>query len=231
MGIHSKARLLAGALRVMDTMSCDRLPYQTDVNERTIVVLPDVFSPAYFTDTAFFASKLPCIVEQRSFLEIGVGTGAIALEVRLNMAKRVTGTDVNPMAVLNTKMNFHRYHRRMSAREGDVFSPLRRNEKFDVIFWNHPYHNVPHKPGSMLQRSGLDKGYVSLEKYFRGAKAHLAPGGELLLGTSNIARLKDIFALGKKYGYSRKLLVKERALFAHRSKQEIDLRIYSFAPL
>ncbi|OGG54465.1 hypothetical protein A3C20_01525 [Candidatus Kaiserbacteria bacterium RIFCSPHIGHO2_02_FULL_55_25] len=231
MRIHSKTRLLAGALRVMDTMSCDRIPYETDVNGRTIVVLPDVFSPAYFTDTAFFALRLPRIVEQRSFLEIGVGTGAIALEVRLNMAKRVTGTDVNPTAVLNTKMNFRRYHRCISVREGDVFSPLRRDEKFDVIFWNHPYHNVPHKPQSLLQRSGLDRKYAGLEKYFRGAKAHLAPGGELLLGTSNIARLRDIYGLGEKYGYSRKLLVRERALFAHRSKQEIDLRIYSFKPL
>ncbi len=163
-------------------------------------------------------------------LEIGTGTGIIALCAALNGAK-VTATDVNPSAVQNAKLNFKKYRLKISTRAGDMFAPVKNSEKFDYIFWNHPYHNSPYRPKNLLQRSGMDHGYKGLRAYFAGAQHHLLPGGRLLLGTSNIARLNEVRQIAKKNGYKQELLLKRKAQFTHRKGLLVDLRIYAFAKI
>jgi len=230
MSLPSKTRLLAAALRIMDTMAADKKPYDVRIGKNRIRVMPRVFSPKYFTDTAFFARHVPRIVGKRSFFEVGLGTGAIALAVRQNGARYVDGSDINGAAIDNTIFNFGRHSHWIDVRQGSLFRPFGA-AMYDVIFWNHPYHNVTEMPRGMIYRSGMDQRYVDLESYFRLAKEHLNPGGFMLLGTSNIARLRQIFAFGKKYGYERELLIRETAKFAHRLRQQIDLRIYKFTPV
>ncbi|HEY4522205.1 MAG TPA: methyltransferase [Candidatus Paceibacterota bacterium] len=230
-GSHTlaKERYLSAALGYMHRMGQVTEPYRHIVQGTEITVLPQVFSPRYFTDTDFFASQVPQIVGRGSFLEVGLGTGVIALLVALNGAYWVTGTDINPAAIENTELNFKQHDMKISARLGSVFDPLKRDESFDFVFWNHPYQ-FDAEAENVLQRSGLDFQYAGLEDYFRLGKYHLDRGGELLLGTSNIARIRVIEGFARKYGYHRRIVAQKEATFAKGDKRKIDLRIYSFVP-
>ncbi len=232
MKLTAKARLLRRALCAVENMGLDpEKLYTVEVNGRKIVVSNEVFSPRYFTDTGFFAKHVPRFVRGRTFYEVGIGCGLIALEACLNGAKLVAGSDINPMAIVNTRMNAQRYGVRIRAHEGDLFARIKSGHRYESIFWNHPFHAEDTEPRTMLERAVLDPSYRSLERYFKEAKPYLVPGsGVLLLGTSNIARLKLIFGFADQYGYDRTLLVREEVPFEHRSNQHIELRLYEFRP-
>ncbi len=167
-----------------------RQPYEIDVGHFDIVVLPDVFSPKYFTDSLWFAEELPAIVQGGSFLEVGPGTGIITLYCA-EAGSRVTAIDINPAACRNTRINAERYRIPVDVRQGDVYDTLAPEEKFDFIFWNHPFNDWDESV-EMLVRAGIDPRYDGLRRYVGEARVHLAEGGSLLLGTSDMARTSVI---------------------------------------
>ncbi len=218
----------AHALTIFEKMNHHKQPYTIVILEKCIPVLPDVFSPKYVSDVKWFAREVPKIVGTRSFLEIGTGTGVIALFVALHGAKNIVATDINPIAVKNARQTFRLHGFQIPVCGGNVFAPIRHGEKFDVIFWNHPFHFSEEKPMTMLDCGGYDYQYKSLKAFFAGAKQHLNAGGEVLLGTSKNARLDLIKAFGREYGYVCKLVKQETIPSEHRSGIKIDVRIYSF---
>ena len=212
-------------------MATDKKPYEIRILGRNIQVLPGVFSPKYFSDVKWFARNVPTIVGKRSFLEIGTGTGVITLFVALHGAKNIVATDINAAAVKNAKLTFRLHRLSASVRLGNVFKPIKKKEKFEVIFWNHPFHFPETKPKNMLESGGYDHRYRSLRAFFAGAKQHLTAAGEVLLGTSKNARLDLIKEFAREYGYTTKLLKKESIQSQHRKNVKIDARIYSFRPI
>lgn len=164
--------------------------YTINVGHFSIVVLPDVFSPKYFTDSLYFAEELAKIVGEKSLLEIGPGTGIASLYCAEGGA-RVTAIDINPQAVRNSRINAEYYQLPIDVREGDVYAALAPEEKFDFIFWNHPFNDWD-EPVEMLIRAGIDPRYEALRRYIAGARAHLVPGGQLLLGSSDMAHTSVI---------------------------------------
>jgi release factor glutamine methyltransferase len=192
-------------LAVYEKIKKDKNPYWVDAEGVRLLVLPNVFSPHYFVDSIWFAKKLCEIVQQSSLLEIGSGTGIIALFCGL-MGAKIVAIDINPAAVKNTKLNFRRHGVKASVRKGNLYQPLKKNEKFDFVFWNHPF-NEWHEPVSdILLRAGFDSGYRDLERYIAQAKFHLTKKGRLLLGTANFANLKRVREIAKKNGYKLKTL-------------------------
>ena len=164
--------------------------YEITVGKFDITVLPNVFSPKYFTDSLWFAEELPAIVGKKTFLEVGVGTGIVALYCAAAGAT-VTAIDINLDACRNTVMNAKRYGFSMSVRGGNVYDALAPAEKFDSIFWNHPFNDWD-EDVEILLRAGIDPRYEGLRRYVEGARAHLNPGGQLLLGSSDMARTSVI---------------------------------------
>ena len=124
-----------GALAKFAQMEADTDSYEFELDGKTIPVLPGVFSPKYFSDVDWFAREVPKIVGNRSLLEIGTGTGIIALFVALAGSGRILATDINPRAVKNATETFRRHGIRASVRESDVFSTITPENRFDVIFW------------------------------------------------------------------------------------------------
>ena len=61
-------------------------PYATSSAGLDIVVMPNVFSPAYFTDSEWFATEIAAIVGRGRLLDIGTGTGVVALLAHLQGA-------------------------------------------------------------------------------------------------------------------------------------------------
>ena len=190
----------------------DTFPYDTEVLGVPMVVLADVFSPKYLMGAEPFTRMLD-VPPGIDFLEIGPGTGAIAVHAALAGARRVLAIDINPAAVANTQANIekHGVADRMEVREGDIFSALRPGETFDVIFWNVPFAYI--EPGyepTPLQRSCLDPGYEATRRYIHEGPRHLSPGGRLLLGFSSaIGRLEMVERIAEEAGMEARIVATE----------------------
>jgi methylase of polypeptide subunit release factors len=193
-------------------------------------VLPEVFSPVYSSDTAWFAEKLVPLTKNKKFLEIGSGAGVIACLASMNGAAHVTATDINPKAIENILVNTKLHSTTIIVKEGSVFDPITKGELFDVIFWNHPFYYT-HKKFSKDDRVALsvyDTEYQFLKKFLRDGKTYLDTKGKLLLGTSNVARINLIKQLAREEGYRASLLEKVEVPIYKGKKVKMDLRIYAF---
>ncbi len=144
-----------------------------------------VFSPLDFEDPEFFAREIK-VEPGQSFLEVGCGHGAISVIKALQGANPVVATDLNPAAVLSTVRNAVRHGVGDVVRvtTGDVYSPLKPGERYDVIFGNLPYNIVPDHAGlGMYERAFYNDG-TTLQHFIGQSPDHLTSGGRLLIAWS-----------------------------------------------
>lgn len=205
-------------------------PFEVDFDGLKLVVLPNVYDPVGFTDTLWFAGQLKALVRDKTLLEIGTGSGAIAIVCAKNGA-HVVATDINSAAVENAELNAKRLDVGISVRRGDMFFPIRNDEKFDIIFWSHPFNNWDKPVDDMLLRSGLDYGYKSMEEYISGAKKHLNQNGRLLVGTGDSADLETISKIATENGYTMSLLSEVSDKLEPGRPAPIKLLLYEFVTL
>lgn len=155
---------------------------------REFVVLPGVFSPAYYAETEFYTRHVVDLIRSsEDYLDLGCGAGVTTVFAALKGA-RVTSLDINPAAVENTRQNteLHGVSERVRVLQSDVYSALRPDEKFDTIYWNVPFGFKPEGVQlTTLEEAVYDPGYRKNREFIMGAKAHLKPGGKLLMGVSS----------------------------------------------
>ena len=122
-----------------------------------------------------------------SVLDLGTGSGAIALALKRHLASaRVVATDASAEALAVAQRNAARFGLDIEWRLGRWFEPLA-GERFEGIVCNPPYVAVgdphldalPFEPRLALL-AGAD-GLDAIRLLAREAPAHLAPGGWLLL--------------------------------------------------
>src|SRR3989338_7681738 len=82
--------------------------YDVNYGGLSLRVLPNVYAPEFFDDSLWYAKQLKKIVGKKSFLEIGTGTGVIAVFCAKNGAK-VVATDISHNAVKNARFNAKRH--------------------------------------------------------------------------------------------------------------------------
>jgi len=211
----TRNELLRDTLTALSEMNKEGM-HVAEVLGEQFVVLPGVFSPKYFKDTAFFAEHLPVRGVDR-MLEIGPGTGAVAITALLRGAFYADVVDINHVAVRNTMINavLHGFAHvgwrapppRIEAICANVFRydgptyymtahDKNRIGTYDLIFWNYPFGFTQRRDLSMLERSVLDRNYVGLRKYVSEASQHLNPGGKVFLGFSfdigDVRRFKEV---------------------------------------
>jgi methylase of polypeptide subunit release factors len=212
-------------IRTFELFQQHTQPYVTKAVGLDIIVLPGVFSPHYATDSAWYAERLPKIVGSGTLLEIGTGTGLLALVAALNGAS-VTATDINPEAVQNAQTNFTMHGIEGRLIQGNMYEPFDTTDKFDVVVWNHPFNDVAPPEADVLWRAGFDQDYEGLEQYIAGAEKHLNPNGRLLLGSgtgANTARIKE---LSKQYGYKLEIIDEENMPMTDGSSVENGYVLY-----
>ena len=214
-------------LKIYGHMAHRREPYDIRIGGFQLTVLPKVYAPGFFTDSLWFAQQLPTIVGNGSLLEIGTGTGIIVIACAINGAN-VVATDINPFAVENARANVRNYHLNVSVREGNLYDSIQTDERFNFIVWAHPFNNWDTPVNDILLRSGMDYNYEGVKGYIAGAKAHLHPGGRLLLGTGDTADLQKIALTANDNGYSMKLLKQTEMPLEPEGRELIKYLIYEF---
>lgn len=166
-------------------------------------LLPEVFAPDISPSSGYSLELLGLaphpLPRSGSLLEIGSGTGVVAVLSAIAGCDRVVATDINPLAVRNTALNAARHGvaDRVRAVRSDLFAALDPGERFDVIFWHSNYVLAPadYAYRDMHERGYVDPGYAAHRRYLAEAFTWLAPGGRVLLHFStrgDLAALQQV---------------------------------------
>lgn len=126
-------------IQVLKQSQTEEFPYEVEKSGLKIAVFENVFSPKYFDDSELAADGIPTVIDVKgkTFLEIGAGTGLVAVKMA-TLGARVTATDINESAIENIKFNADKNNVKIDVVYSDIFSGLS-GKKFDVIFWNIPF--------------------------------------------------------------------------------------------
>jgi release factor glutamine methyltransferase len=143
------------------------------------------------------------VLERRpsSVLDIGTGSGAIALAIKKHLpGTRVAGVEASAAALEVAQQNAARHGLKVEFRRGRWLEPVK-GERFDLIVSNPPYvaQGDPHlealrfEPAAALV-AGPD-GLDDIREIARQAPAHLAKGGWLLVehGKGQDAAVRGLF--------------------------------------
>jgi release factor glutamine methyltransferase len=116
-------------------------------------------------------------------LDMGTGTGILAIAAALLGASKVVAVDINPFAskCALRNANLKGLQGQISTLIGDLFSPLQENAAFDVILFNPPYLRTDK---SEYTRDWLEKswaggrnGRVIIDQFINKMPVHLKPEG------------------------------------------------------
>lgn len=203
-----------------------REPYQISAFGSQYTILPNVFSPEIRSNSLWYAEKILKLISGDSFLEVGAGAGILSVEAAKKRFK-VVATDVDHQAVKNIALNSKNHNVSVDVREGDVFSPIQEDEKFDNIFWNHPWI-FSEKEVDDRHKVTYDYNYEALEKFIKLGKNHLKENGRIFLGTGNLARIDLIQKMAEEAGLKINLECKEEKPLASGDDYKTEFYIYSF---
>jgi methylase of polypeptide subunit release factors len=152
-----------------------------------LTVRPTVFHPRYFISSEAFAAFIDRLdLTGKRVVDIGTGTGILALAAARAGAAFVVAADINPNAALNAADNARAngLEGRVSAVCSDLLAALKPGPLFDVILSSPPKHaGEPRNLADLGWHAGPKYRYITA--LFDHARAHLAPGGIMYVMVSS----------------------------------------------
>jgi release factor glutamine methyltransferase len=168
----------------------------------------DVYNPS---DDSYLLLKVVEVSPDGSLLEVGTGTGLVAVHAA-KLGAKVTAVDINPHAVDCAKRNAARNNVRLEIVHGDLFDKI--PGSFDVIAFNPPY--LPGKATSTtwIEKawSGGEEGSEVAVRFLRDAWRHLNPGGRIYIILSSVGGLMSVLKAAKER-YSAEMLIEQHMFF------------------
>jgi len=184
------------------------------LNECTFYVSQKVYEPA--EDTFLLAENLS-VGENDVVLDVGTGCGILGIFATKN-AKKVVATDINPHAVNCTKINAGQNGvlAKMDIRLGNLFEPINKAERFDVIVFNAPY--LPTNEGekkSWIGRAwaGGQNGRDIIERFVSEAPNYLKRRGRVFLVQSSLSDIGRTVRQFKERGLKATIIAEKKFPF------------------
>jgi release factor glutamine methyltransferase len=193
-----------------------------------IALHPEVYDPA---EDSFLLLETLSINPNEQILEIGTGCGLIALACA-SRGSHVMCTDINPFAVQLTHRNIEQnctlLKGSIEVSQGDLFSALHENEKFDVIIFNPPYlpTSKKEKVGGWFDTAtdGGTDGLKVTKRFIHGLHAPLLKTGRAYFIFSSLSNRQHLETYLKNEGFFFEIP-------AHRSFEGEELDVYCIAPV
>lgn len=164
-----------------------------------------VYEPS--DDTYLLAENLKVKVGD-IVLEIGTGSGLVSL-IAAKTAKKVIAIDISPIAIelarYNVKIN--ELTEKVEIRQGNLFNPIRKGEKFDLILFNPPYlpenHSPEQKNSDWLEKAwnGGRSGRKIINPFIKKCIFFLNPGGRVQIVQSSLSNISKSYDLLKNQGF------------------------------
>ena len=165
-----------------------------------LAVPTGVFHPGLFLSTSFLCRTLLTIeLAGRSFLEVGCGSGLVAI-VAARAGATVTALDINPAAVGTTIENAAANNVNIEVRQSDLFASIEADRRFDVVAVNPPYFRKD--PADVAERAwfaGANFEYFSA--FFAQLASHSAPDSLVLMILGEDCDLSAIAAHAADHGF------------------------------
>jgi release factor glutamine methyltransferase len=156
-----------------------------------LTVPPTVFHPGFFLTSEFFAAFIARLdLGGKRVVDVGTGTGILALAAARAGADNVLAIDINPKAVEAAAANAsaNGLAGRVAAVCSDLFSGVAPQLRFDVILSNPPFFCG--EPRDVADRAwNAGPGCRDIAQLFVQARARLAPGGLMYVVLSSHADL------------------------------------------
>jgi release factor glutamine methyltransferase len=156
-------------------------PAMFHYNDLAIELHPEVYNPA--EDTFLLLESIQ-IYPDNTVLEFGTGCGLIAIDCARRGA-HVLCTDINPFAIQLTQHNIERNRQYIKGtieiRQGDLYSVLKENERFNLIIFNPPY--LPTKPKDRvggwfdIATDGGKSGLKTIKRFLHSLQKYLLENG------------------------------------------------------
>ena len=155
---------------------------------REFRVTPDVLIPRPETEHVVEAA-LPLAKRARRILDVGVGSGALAVTLQLETGAGMWATDISPAAASVAAANAQRLGARVLVVVCDLMDAIA-DHSIDLIVSNPPYVPLDEREG--MQREVRDweppvalfagaTGFELYERIAAGARRVLGPGGHLVM--------------------------------------------------
>ncbi|MDO8647945.1 MAG: methyltransferase [Candidatus Diapherotrites archaeon] len=163
--------------------------YRISSNRISIDVFPFVFPP----ESSFSNSSRSLFLTIRNLsgktvLDIGTGTGILAIKAALAGARLVEAVDISAEAVKcarhNVKLNG--LSKKIRVFQSDLFSKVPKSRKYDLIIANPPI--VDYSGGDSRFFSLLDPNFSFHDRLFSNACKYLVPEGSMLLCHANLQK-------------------------------------------
>jgi len=143
-----------------------------------------------------------------SVLELGTGSGILLATLARLGADRLTGTDIEPSALVEAASLLGRLGHAAELLLGDLWAPVE-GRRFDLIIANPPTFpaRVPHYPGRLPSWSdGGPDGWRFFAPFLEGLATHLAPGGRAVVQHSGLLGLDATARLLARHGLAMRCL-------------------------
>jgi release factor glutamine methyltransferase len=163
-------------------------PKKVHFRDYVFVVDEQVYEPA--EDTFLIAEHLT-VEEDDVVLDMGTGCGILAV-LAAEKAIKVVAVDINPYVIECATKNaeIHGVKEKIEFRRGDLFHPIKPDEKFNLILFNAPY--LPSEPGeeaSWIGKAwaGGHNGRSVIDQLVANARNYLVDGGRIQLVQSSLS--------------------------------------------
>jgi methylase of polypeptide subunit release factors len=173
-----------------------------------------VFDPSIHFTSAVMAAYLRWRFRSANpalrMLDLGTGSGVLAIAAARAGVGHITAVDVNPAAARSAQRNVQQLGVASKVRvlESDMFSAVE-GDRFDVIVTNPPYY-----PGT--PSNDADRAYFAgpnldwLRRLAEVARGYLASGGRLLMVLGETAPIEAILAIFSRHNWTARLVYRKQ---------------------
>lgn len=165
----------------------------------------EIYKPA--EDSYLLEEQVKKFAKNKSVLDMGSGSGILALAAKKAKAKSILTADINPESVKHLKS------KNFNAIKSNLFSKI--NKKFDLIIFNPPYlpEDKREPIDSKFATTGGKKGDEIILRFLKHAPNYLNPQGKILMAISSLTPRKKILQLLTKLKFQHKTLAIKKLFF------------------
>lgn len=174
---------------------------------------PNVYEPA--EDTFILLENLR-VERCDRVLEIGTGTGIIAIKASMN-SRMVVATDINPYAIeCATENIIANKSFNIEIRKGNLFEPVK-GEKFDLILFNTPYLPTDDKEKindelNAAWDGGVD-GRMLIDRFIEGLPHYFNQGGIVQMVQSSLSDVNMTLKKLENLGFKVSVTARKKVFF------------------